>query len=406
MAVGTQRWPNMLPISGMALGVADAGIKDNQRNDLLLLQLAPGTNTVGVFTKNDFCAAPVSIAKEHLKISRPEYLLVNSGNANACTGEAGHRAAMQCCEHIAVARKCMNSAVLPFSTGVIGELLPAEKIIKALPHAQENLDEDNWLAAAEAIMTTDTCPKGASTEIILDGIPCKITGIAKGAGMIKPNMGTMLAYIASDCCIEKALLQGLCTKAANASFNRITIDGDTSTNDACMLMTTGRAGNPLITSQESEAYKTFECALLEIFQSLAQQIVRDGEGATKFVEVEIKAGKTHQESLQVAYEIAHSPLVKTALFASDPNWGRIVAAIGNAGLENLDSARVKVWINELPIVENGARAPSYSEEAGQAEMHKAELRISVDLGRGNCSEKIWTTDLSHEYIKINAEYRT
>lgn len=406
MSVGEISWPKMHPVAGVKLGAANARIKNRERNDVLLIELIKGSAVAGVFTKNAFCAEPVKICKEHLASEYPRYLLINSGNANACTGEAGREAALQCCDAVANYGMVSREAVLPFSTGVIGQPLPAEKIITVIPEVAGKLAEDNWPVAAQAIMTTDTKPKGASIEFTIEGERCCITGIAKGAGMIKPNMATMLAFVATDISIEPSILQILCKRAADASFNRITIDGDTSTNDSCMLIASGANKNVVIDRIDSKAYQLFEDALVKVCQQLAQHIVRDGEGATKFVKVLVEGGLHKTECLDVAYQIAHSPLVKTALFASDANWGRIVAAVGNAKVEELNTDNVNVWINDLLIVEQGGRAQTYTEEAGQSEMQKADLLIKVDLGRGKASETIWTTDLSHEYVKINAEYRT
>ena len=406
MAVGETEWPFMHPVQGVSLGVANARIKDNDKNDLLVIQISQGSTVSGVFTKNSFCAEPVKIAKEHLAKDKPRYFIVNSGNANACTGDAGYAAAMDCCIELARIGEVSKESVIPFSTGVIGELLPVNKITSSIPAAVKNLGVDNWRDAAEAIMTTDTRAKGASVEVVLQGGKCKISGVAKGAGMINPMMGTMLAFVATDAAINQDVLHQLCRKSADASFNRITIDGDTSTNDACMLVATGKAENTEIRDVGSDDYLRIEQALIAVFQKLAQAIVRDGEGATKYVEVVVKSGGASSECWDVAYEIAHSPLVKTALFASDPNWGRIVAAIGNAGIKDLESKKVKVWLNDLLVVEAGGRADTYSEEKGQAEMNKSEITITVDLARGAFSENLWTTDLSHEYVKINAEYRS
>ena len=398
----------MRSVKGVAWGVANARIKNNDRNDVVVLKIDEGSEVAGVFTRNAFCAEPVKLARAHLQTAPARYFLINSGNANACTGAAGMRAAKATCDALAALTAVAPESVLPFSTGVIGQLLPAQRIIDVLPQVLNDChgDAHHWHAAAEAIMTTDTRPKTASRTLSLQGEDVVISGIGKGAGMIKPNMGTMLAYVATDASISAELLAMLAKQAANQSFNRITIDGDTSTNDAAMLVATGQSGAPRIESQDSEDFALFSAALIEVYQSLAQQIVRDGEGATKFVSVQVNGGATAQESLDVAYAIAHSPLVKTALFASDPNWGRIVAAIGNAGLEQLDVEKITVYLDDVLIVKHGGCADSYTEEAGSAIFAKPEFTITVNLQRGDCDERLWTTDLSYEYIKINAEYRS
>ncbi|MDO6423214.1 bifunctional glutamate N-acetyltransferase/amino-acid acetyltransferase ArgJ [Saccharophagus degradans] len=406
MAVGPDIWPEMHIIDGVRIGVAQGGIKRAGRDDVTLFEICEGARVAGVFTQNAFCAEPVKIAKQHLAKQNVRYFLINSGNANACTGKLGNAAAMKTCNALAGLTQVDASSVIPFSTGVIGELLPADKIINVLPQAIESLDADNWTRAGRSIMTTDTRPKGASCEVNLGDKVVKITGISKGAGMINPNMATMLAYIATDADVDQALLNKLAKRAANLSFNRITIDGDTSTNDACMVIATGKAGNATLVDEASPEAETFAFALIDVYQQLAQQIVRDGEGATKFISVHVRGGATHQECVDVAYAIAHSPLIKTAMFASDPNWGRIICAIGYAGVPNLDVDGVKVWLDETLIVEDGGRAASYTEEQGQAVVSKAEFAINVDLGRGDFEDVIWTSDLSHEYIRINAEYRS
>jgi len=407
MAVGEVVWPQIHAISGVRLGVAAAGIKYRNRHDIVLFELAEGSRVAGVFTQNAFCAAPVTIAKHHMAAHSPRYLLVNSGNANACTGEAGHKAAMQSIQAVAGCGAVASEQVLPFSTGVIGEILPAEKIAAAIPAVFDSLDANGWRVAAEAIMTTDTRPKAATHKLHFeDGSSISITGIAKGAGMIRPNMATMLAYIATDADISQEVLDQISRVAANKSFNRITIDGDTSTNDACMLMATAQSKAPALNSASGELYNRVCSAVVEVYQSLAQQIVRDGEGATKFVTVNVDGGASAQECLNVAYAVAHSPLIKTAMFASDPNWGRIVAAIGYADIDALDANLVKVALDNVAIVEDGGGAHGYKEEDGKRVFSKAEFSVNIHLGRGNFSETIWTSDLSHEYVTINAEYRT
>ncbi|HDN69045.1 MAG TPA: bifunctional glutamate N-acetyltransferase/amino-acid acetyltransferase ArgJ [Gammaproteobacteria bacterium] len=397
--------PVLHPVSGFRLGTTSAGIKTPGRPDLVVMELSAGSTTAAVFTQNAFCAAPVRVAREHLGQQQPAYLLVNTGNANAGTGEPGMRDARQCSESLAVLASCSTQAVLPFSTGVIGEPLPIDKIQAGLPSALQRLDENGWAAAATGILTTDTVPKGASKRILLDGKTVTITGIAKGAGMIRPDMATMLAFIATDAALEPDVLQGCLLAATEKSFNRITVDGDTSTNDACVLVATGHSGAPAITRND-ENYKRFCAAAAEVCVQLAQAIVRDGEGATRFVTVAVDGGESTSECLQVAYTIAHSPLVKTALFAGDPNWGRILAAVGRAGVCELELDKIQIYLGDVCIVRDGGRAPGYTEAAGQQVMDKDEITIRVVLGRGDCSEEIWTCDLSYDYVKINAEYRT
>lgn len=406
MAVGLAPLPDFHSIEGVRIGVASAGIKTPGRKDLVLFELAEGTQTAAVFTKNAFCAAPVVLSRRHLAAATPRYFLVNTGNANAGTGEPGMAHAEACCRRVAELGGVDSAQVLPFSTGVIGEPLPVEKIENALPAAFDNLQENAWAQAAEGIMTTDTLPKGATAVVEVDGQKVHISGISKGAGMIKPNMATMLAYVATDARIGRDLLQKLLVEAVEGSFNRITVDGDTSTNDSCMLVATGRTAAPEFTEANRELWAPFDKALKQVFLTLAQAIVRDGEGATKFIAVEVSGGATQEEALDVAYTIAHSPLVKTALFASDPNWGRLLAAIGRANVPDLDVSRIDVYLNDTCIAQAGGRAPSYTEAQGQAEMNKEEIKIRVELKRGAISETVWTTDLSHEYVRINAEYRT
>lgn len=406
MAVGEYTFPNMLPIAGVKLTAVSAGIKKVGRRDVVLFELAEGASVAGVFTKNAFCAAPVTVCREHLAAAPIRYLVINSGNANACTGDQGYRDAKATCEAIADLKGIKAEQVLPFSTGVIGEPLPLQKILTVLPEGLAQVVETGWDDAAHGIMTTDTRPKGFSEQVILDGVTVTVNGIAKGAGMIKPNMATMLGYIATDAKIAQPVLQQICREAANKSFNRITIDGDTSTNDSCILIASNKAPMVEINEAAGASYETLRDVLIRAFTFLAQCIVADGEGATKFVTVAVSGGATQQECLDVAYSVAHSPLIKTALFASDPNWGRIVAAIGYAGVTGLDATKVRVHLNETLIVENGGRAASYSEEQGQAIMSQANIAINIDLGRGDASEIIWTTDLSYEYVRINADYRS
>ncbi|WP_461482639.1 bifunctional glutamate N-acetyltransferase/amino-acid acetyltransferase ArgJ [Porticoccus sp.] len=405
MAVGKDCFPVMHPVAGFKLGTASAGIKKPGRQDLVVMEVAKTGTVAGVFTKNAFCAAPVQLTKAHIEASPSRYLVTNTGNANAGTGEAGRLHARQVCEEMAGIAGVSTEAVLPFSTGVIGEPLPVEKILKALPDAYAAMSETGWDQAARGIMTTDTRPKGASVKLPLAGEIITISGIAKGAGMIKPNMATMLAYVATDLAIGQAELQTLVSAAADVSFNRITVDGDTSTNDCAMLIATGAA--PVALAELSaEEREHFQLALNNLFISLAQQIVQDGEGATKFVTVTVKGGADTEECLAVAYTVAESPLVKTALFASDPNWGRILAAIGRAGLADLDVDAIEVFLDDVLIAEKGGRAASYTEQQGMAVMAKAEIAIRIQLHRGEAEETVWTMDFSHEYVTINAEYRT
>ncbi|SEI73284.1 glutamate N-acetyltransferase [Azotobacter beijerinckii] len=405
MAVGLGPLPTLHPVPGFELGIASAGIKRPGRKDVVVMRCAEGSTVAGVFTLNAFCAAPVILAKQRVQ-GPVRYLLTNTGNANAGTGEPGLQAAARTCLRLAELTGVAEAAVLPFSTGVIGEPLPVEKIEAALPAALADLKADNWAVAAEGIMTTDTLPKGASRQFVHEGVTVTVTGISKGAGMIRPNMATMLGYIATDAGVAQPVLQDLLRDAANKSFNRITIDGDTSTNDCCMLVATGQAALPEIREAQGELFAKLKQAVFEVSMEVAQAIVRDGEGATKFVTVQVNGGATHQECLDVGYAVAHSPLIKTALFASDPNWGRILAAVGRAGVPQLDVSRIDVFLGEVCIARQGGRAPTYTEEQGAAVMAEAEIGIRIELGRGDCSETIWTTDLSHEYVKINAEYRT
>ncbi|WP_374382515.1 bifunctional glutamate N-acetyltransferase/amino-acid acetyltransferase ArgJ [Pseudomonas fluvialis] len=405
MAVGLGPLPTLHPVPGFQLGIASAGIKRPGRKDVVIMRLAEGAQIAGVTTTNAFCAAPVLLTRERLQ-GDVRYLLTNTGNANAGTGAEGLANARRTCAALAALSGVDEGAVLPFSTGVIGEPLPVAKIESALQAALDDLNEDHWAEAATGIMTTDTLPKGASRQFQHDGVTVTVTGISKGAGMIRPNMATMLGYIATDAKVSRDVLQALVRDAANKSFNRITIDGDTSTNDCCMLIATGQAPLAEITSASGELFGKLREAVFAVFMDIAQAIVRDGEGATKFVTVQVNAGATHQECLDVAYAVAHSPLIKTALFASDPNWGRILAAVGYAGVPDLDVSKIDVFLGEVCIASQGCRASSYSEEQGAAVMAREEITIRIELGRGTCSETIWTTDLSHEYVKINAEYRT
>ncbi|MEW9679788.1 bifunctional glutamate N-acetyltransferase/amino-acid acetyltransferase ArgJ [Pseudomonas sp. TE50-2] len=405
MAVGLGPLPTLHPVPGFELGIASAGIKRPGRKDVVVMRCAEGSSVAGVFTLNAFCAAPVILSKQRVQGS-VRYLLTNTGNANAGTGAPGLAAAERTCARLAELAGVPAESVLPFSTGVIGEPLPVEKIEGALQAALDNLSENNWAEAATGIMTTDTLPKGASRQFQFDGKTITVTGISKGAGMIRPNMATMLGYIATDAKVAPAVLKDLMLDGANKSFNRITIDGDTSTNDCCMLIATGKADVPEVTEASGALFEALKQAVFEVCMEVAQAIVRDGEGATKFVTVQVNGGGNHQECLDVGYAVAHSPLIKTALFASDPNWGRILAAVGRAGVPELDVSLIDVYLDSVCIASKGGRSPSYTEAQGSAVMAQEEITIRIDLGRGQCSETIWTTDLSHEYVKINAEYRT
>ncbi|MDH4042167.1 MAG: bifunctional glutamate N-acetyltransferase/amino-acid acetyltransferase ArgJ [Gammaproteobacteria bacterium] len=408
MAVGNAPLGELYPVPGLRLATVSAGIKKAGRKDLVLMELAEGSTVAAVFTRNAFCAAPVTLAREHLLASagRPRYLLVNTGNANAGTGPAGLEAARSCTRSVASAGGVSPERVLPFSTGVIGEPLPVARLEAAIPAAFAALATGGWADAALGIMTTDTRPKGFSLRFRADGRDFVITGIAKGAGMIRPNMATMLAYIATDMAVDRDLLQELLAGAVETTFNRITVDGDTSTNDACVLVATGAAGNALLQDRDSAPCGALRAALEQLCLALAQGLVRDGEGASKFVTVQVNGGFDEQECLDVAFTIAHSPLVKTALFASDPNWGRLLAAIGRAGLADLDVERIAVYLNDVLIASEGCRAPSYTEEQGIAAMAPADIVIRIELNRGDCNAAVWTTDFSYDYVRINAEYRT
>ncbi len=393
-------------VAGIRLGTAAAGIKYAGRNDLVLIEIAPGSSCAAVFTRNAFCAAPVVVAKEHLAKSTPRYLLINSGNANAGTGKNGLVNCTSSCIALSEVVGCNSDEILPFSTGVIGEPLPLEKITKALPGLAADLDQAGWSKAANAIMTTDTVPKLESRSFDYDGKTITVTGMTKGSGMIRPDMATMLAYVATDARVESDLLQQCLEQAVAPSFNSITVDGDTSTNDACVLMASGASDCTAITDSKSEAYVRLCETVLAVCMDLARAIVKDGEGATKLVEILVKGAADVDEARQVAYTIAHSPLVKTALFASDPNWGRILAAVGRAGLNDLDIDAIRIWLGDVCIVRDGGRADDYTEQAGQSVMGRDEFVIRVELGRGSAKTRILTCDLSYDYVKINAEYRS
>jgi len=393
-------------IEGVRVAAVEAGIRYRNRLDLVLMEIAPGSTVAGVFTRNAFCAAPVQIARKHLVDSggNIRYLLINTGNANAGTGQKGLNDALSSCALVAEAAGVDASAVLPFSTGVIGENLPVDKIAGGVPSALAALGHD-WLSAAKGIMTTDTRPKARSVVVDCNGRKVAITGIAKGAGMIKPNMATLLSFVFTDAGIAQPLLQKMLNSVVDQSFNRITVDGDTSTNDCCVMTATGKSG-VVISEADTTVFSRFETALQDLVRELAKDIIRDAEGAKKFVTVDIQGGADTQECLKVAYAIAESPLVKTALSASDPNWGRILAAVGRAGLQDLDVSRISVYLGSVCIAENGTRSTTYSEELGQAEMNKSAIEITVKLARGNARETVWTSDLSEDYVRINASYRS
>ncbi|MDB2382971.1 bifunctional glutamate N-acetyltransferase/amino-acid acetyltransferase ArgJ [Porticoccaceae bacterium] len=401
MATGTSELPELHPVLGFKLGTTSAGIKSADRPDLVVMEIAEGSSVAALFTKNAFCAAPVTVCKERLARCTPRYLVTNTGNANAGTGEQGLLDATQTCSALATLAGVEIDTILPFSTGVIGELMPIDKLLAGLPDALEQLSESGWTDAAQGILTTDTRAKGSSTQFGSDK-PVTITGIAKGSGMIKPNMATMLAYVATDAVVNEELLHRALTLATEKSFNRITVDSDTSTNDSVVLVATGASGVTI----DEESFDSFLENLCQVFTDLAQAIIRDAEGSTKFVSVVVDTASNQSEALKVAYTIAESPLVKTALSASDPNWGRILAAIGRSGIEDLDVNEVQILLNSVLIADHGARAPSYSEEAGQAAMQPEDIEIRVCLNRGDASEVVWTSDLTHEYVRINAEYRT
>ena len=370
------------------------------------MEILPDASTAAVFTRNAFSAAPVQLARRHLSRASPRYLLINAGNANAGMGEQGMVDAETCCRHLAALAGCGPEAVLPFSTGVIGERLPVERLKHGTKMALGRLAGDAWAAAARAIMTTDTVPKAVSRTVVGGERAYRITGIAKGAGMIRPDMATMLAFLATDAAVRPQVLQRCLEDAVALTFNRVTVDGDTSTNDACVLVATGASGGAPVEPEDEENYAALCNAVSEVCRLLAQAIVRDGEGATKFITVDVHGGRDQAECLQVAYAIAHSPLVKTAFYAQDPNWGRILAAVGRAGVPDLDVRTVQLSLDHLPIARAGARAPAYEEAAAQRIMRQAEFTVQVDLGRGTAGVAVWTSGLSHEYVTINAEYRT
>lgn len=406
MAVGDVTMPHMHVVQGVKIGSAEAYVRYPNRRDLVVFEFAQGTTVAGVFTQSAFAAAPVLISKKHLAENTPRYLVINTGNANAATGVIGYQNAEATCTKLAELTGVQVNQILPFSTGVIGEQLPLERLTQGLQPALDTLNENAWSDAASGIMTTDTTPKGASEQFELDGITYTMTGISKGAGMIRPNMATMLSFVATDAPISQEMTQALLQTTVTHSFNRITIDGDTSTNDSCIFVATGLAGGTQIQSQSDARYQKVLDVLAGIMNRLAQLIVRDGEGATKFITVHVEGGENTQECCDVAYSVAESPLIKTALFASDPNWGRIVMAIGKAGVPNLDASKVQVWLGDVQICLDGGANPEYTEEAGAAVMAEKEINIRIDLGRGTAKDTVYTCDLSYDYVKINADYRS
>ena len=393
-----------LPVPGVRLGTVRAGIKKADKRDLVVIELAAGTTTAAVFTQNAFCAAPVIMARQHLSTMMPRYLLINTGYANAGTGSQGLEDAQQCCVALAGLTGCKKEEILPFSTGVIGESLPVDKLTKALPAVLEQLASNGWNEAAWGIMTTDTRPKLVSRTVNIQGKQITLTGMAKGAGMIRPDMATMLAFITTDARVSPEVLQGYLHDAVEQSFNRITVDGDTSTNDACVLCATGQSSVEIPAS--GKAHTAFRQAVADLCVELAKGIVRDGEGATKLINVQVNGGSSQTECLAVAYTVAHSPLVKTAFFAADPNWGRILAAVGRAGMSDLDISTVSIFLDELRIVRNGGRDADYTETQGQTVMARNEITVRIELQRGTDSANVWTCDFSYDYVRINAEYRT
>ena len=405
MPVGLDAPVSLAAVAGVRIGTAALGGRSRPRDDLTLFELAPGASCAATFTRNALCAAPVTVAREHLARAAPGYLVVNAGNANAGTGERGLEDARRSCDIVSEATGAPAQSVLPFSTGVIGEPLPTERFEHAVPLAVERLQADGWLDAAAAIATTDIVPKGATRSADLNGRTAVVTGIAKGSGMIRPDMATMLAFVATDAAVAPDALRTMVNDAVEASFNRITVDGDTSTNDACVLVATGALGNPSVDAGTHE-YRALAAAVGDVMRELAHAIVRDGEGATKFVTVEVAEGADRSECLAVAYTVAHSPLVKTALYASDANWGRILAAVGRAELADLDIDRVRIWLNGVCVVSAGGRHPDYTEAAGSEAVSREEIVIRIALGRGEAEDRVWTCDFSHQYVTINAEYRT
>ncbi len=395
------------PVAGVRIGVAEAGVRKAHRKDLTVLLLDEGASVGGVFTRNRFCAAPVQLCRQRLQAgAEVRAIVVNTGNANAGTGEDGLARARQTCEALAGLLKLDAAQVLPFSTGVIMEPLPVDRIVAGLPAAIADAQPAHWGRAAEGIMTTDTVPKAFSAKAMVGGAEITVTGISKGAGMIRPNMATMLGFVATDAAVDPALMPQLARELADGSFNRITIDGDTSTNDSFLVIATHRAGNARVSSLDSADGQALKAALLGVARQLAQAIVRDGEGATKFITLRVEGGRSADECRQVAYAIAHSPLVKTAFFASDPNLGRILAAVGYAGIDDLDQTRIDLYLDDVHVAVHGGRHPAYREEDGQRVMKQAEITVRVNLGRGSAADTVWTCDLSHDYVSINADYRS
>jgi glutamate N-acetyltransferase/amino-acid N-acetyltransferase len=397
---------DLLAIDGVRIGVTEAGVRKAGRKDLTVMLLDEGSSVGGVFTTNRFCAAPVQVCREHLGQASARAVLINTGNANAGTGTVGLDRAHQSCIALAAKLGLQAQQVLPFSTGVIMEQLPVDRIVAGLDAAIADVRADHWLKAAEGIMTTDTQPKAFSATAMVDGHKVSVTGISKGAGMIRPNMATMLGFIATDACVAPALMNTLAHELAEGSFNRVTVDGDTSTNDSLLLIATNKAGHPPVTDLGSSAAQALKAALLDVARQLAQAIVRDGEGATKFITVQVESGRSEAECRQVAYAIAHSPLVKTAFFASDPNLGRILAAVGYAGIEDLDQGLIELHLDDVHVVTLGGRHADYREEDGQRVMKQSEITVRVGLGRGAASQTVWTCDFSHDYVTINADYRS
>ncbi|KDP83437.1 bifunctional glutamate N-acetyltransferase/amino-acid acetyltransferase ArgJ [Cupriavidus basilensis] len=398
---------NLKPVAGVELGWAEAGVRKANRKDVLVVRVAEGSTVAGVFTRNRFCAAPVQVCREHLAAGKGiRAIVVNTGNANAGTGEPGLANARATCDALAAQLGIAAEQVLPFSTGVILEPLPVDRIIAALPAAIANAKADNWLAAAESIMTTDTQPKAASRTVQIGGKTVTLSGISKGAGMIRPNMATMLGFIATDATVSQDVVQALVSYAADRSFNSITIDGDTSTNDSFVLIASGKAGAPAIELAEGADFEALRAALTDLSQELAQMIVRDGEGATKLMTIQVEGGKDVAECRLIAYAVAHSPLVKTAFYASDPNLGRILAAVGYAGVDDLEVGHVNLWLDDVLVARDGGRNPDYREEDGQRVMKQAEITVRIALGRGDATATVWTCDLSHDYVSINADYRS
>ena len=397
----------LFPIEGVRIGVAEAGIRKANRKDLTVVLLDEGASVAGVFTQNRFCAAPVQVCREHLAAGRGiRAMVINTGNANAGTGQDGLARARSTCAALASQLKMAPEQVLPFSTGVIMEPLPHERIEAGLPAALADARADNWLRAAEGIMTTDTVPKAFGAQVVIAGAKVSITGISKGAGMIRPNMATMLGYMATDARVSPAVMQQLARELAEGSFNRVTVDGDTSTNDSFVVIASNKAAHPVIESLDSAEGRQLKAAMLEVARKLAQAIVRDGEGATKFMTIRVQGGKNAEECRLVAYAIAHSPLVKTAFYASDPNLGRILAAVGYAGIADLDQSRIDLFLDDVHVAVQGGRNPSYREEDGQRVMKQSEITVRVVLGRGQAEDTVWTCDLSHDYVSINADYRS